>query len=61
MTEFFLLLNAYWDHFNYTLLEVLVNKHGSAELHLRMKTYVSDLQQFWHETTVDNFLRIGAS
>ena len=56
VTEFFLLLNAYWDYFNYTLLEVLVKKHGSAELQLKMKTYVSDVQQFWHETTVDKFL-----
>ena len=56
VTEFFLLLNAYWDHFNYTLLEVLVKKHGSAELQERMKAYISDVQRFWRETTVDNFL-----
>ena len=30
--ELFLLLNLYWDHFNYTLLEVLVNKYGSEKL-----------------------------
>ena len=54
--ELFLLLNAYWDYFNYTLLEVLVNQHGSAELQLRMKTYVSDVQQFWRETAVSDFL-----
>ena len=44
--ELFLLLNTYWDYFNYTLLEVLVNKHGSAELKIKMHTYVSELQQF---------------
>ena len=54
--ELFLLLNAYWDYFNYTLLEVLVNEHGSAELQLKMKAYISDLQQFWRETAVDDFL-----
>ena len=54
--ELFLLLNAYWDYFNYTLLEVLVNEHGGAELQLKMKTYVSDLQQFWRETAVSDFL-----
>ena len=54
--ELFLLLNTYWDYSNYTLLEVLVNEHGSAELHLKMNTYVSELQQFWRETAVADFL-----
>ena len=54
--ELFLLLNTYWDSFNYTLLEVLVNEHGSAELQLKMNTYVSELQQFWRETAVADFL-----
>ena len=54
--ELFLLLNTYWDYFNYTLLEVLVNEHGSPELKLRMKTYVSDLKLFWQETKATDFL-----
>lgn len=56
VTDLFMLLNTYWDHFNYTLLEVLVDLHGSDDLKQRMKSYVSDLEHFWRQTKVTDFI-----
>lgn len=56
VTDLFMLLNTYWDHFNYTLLKVLVDLHGSDDLKERMKSYVSDLEQFWRQTKVADFI-----
>ena len=54
--EIFVHLNLYWDHFNYTLLEIIVNEYGSDTLKQEMKTYVSDMAIFRHETTIAEFI-----
>lgn len=51
-----LILNTYWDYNNYTLLEMLVDMHGSNALQKEMACYVSDLQNFWHETYAVDFI-----
>jgi hypothetical protein len=54
--DIFMLLNTYWDHFNYMLLKVLVDLHGSEDLKQKMTSYVSDLQYFWRQTKVIDFV-----
>ena len=54
--ELILLLNTYWDYFNYTLLESIVDDYGSKKLQLSMKNYVSDLQGFLQRTTVAEYI-----
>ena len=49
-------LNLYWDHFNYTLLEVIIKDYGSKNLKKQMGSYISDLHQFWQKTTVSDFI-----
>ena len=56
LMEIFCHLNIYWDSFNYTLLEMIVNNYGSAGLRKKMTEYVSDLRQFWQQTTVAEFI-----
>ena len=58
LKEMFSHLNLYWDSFNYTLLEMIVNKYGSAGLKDEMVDYVRDLRQFWRrKTTVAEYIR----
>ena len=57
LTEIFYHLNLYWDSFNYTLLEMIVNNHGSAGLKDEMTDYIRDLRQFWRQTTVAEYIR----
>ena len=54
--EIFMYLNLYWDHFNYTLLEVIIKDYGSENLKKQMGSYISDLHQFWQKTTVADFI-----
>ena len=54
--EIFMHLNLYWDHFNYTLLEVIIKDYGSENLKKQMGSYISDLHQFWQKTTVSDFI-----
>ena len=54
--EIFMHLNLYWDYFNYTLLEVIIKGYGSESLKEQMKSYSSDMQQFWQKTTVADFI-----
>ena len=56
LREIFILLNLYWDYFNYTLLDVLIQAYGSDSLKKEMHQYAYDLQLFWRETTVANFI-----
>ena len=56
LREIFILLNLYWDYFNYTLLEVLVKAYGSGSLKKEMHQYAYDVQLFWRETTVADFI-----
>ncbi len=54
--DIFLHLNFYWDYFNYTLLQVIINNYGSDDLKQRMQSYATDIGQFWKETTVAEFI-----
>ena len=56
LREIFMHLNLYWDYFNYTLLEVIITAYGSETLKKQMKSYVSDIHQFWQKTTVADFI-----
>lgn len=56
VVDLFMLLNTYWDHFNYTLLKVIIDLHGSEDLQRRMKIYISDLHYFWQQTKVADFI-----
>ncbi len=49
-------LNLYWDYTNYTLLQVIINAYGSNDLKQRMQSYTTDIEQFWKETTVAEFI-----
>lgn len=55
-TQLFMRLGVYLNHFNYSLLKYLVNVYGSAELQGEMNKYVTDMESFWHETTVADFI-----
>ena len=61
LKEIFCHLNLYWDSFNYTLLEMIVNNYGSAALRKKMTEYVSDLRQFWRQTTVAEYIPLCKS
>ncbi len=56
LQEIFMHLNLYWDYFNYTLLQVIIDKYGSNDLKERMQSYATDIEQFWKETTVAEFI-----
>ena len=56
LREIFMHFNLYWDYFNYTLLEVIITAYGSETLKKQMKSYSSDMQQFWQKITVTNFI-----
>ena len=56
LQEIFQHFNLYWDYFNYTLLEEIVNRYGSDSLKHQMKSYISDLHQFWQNTLVADFI-----
>ena len=56
LQEIFMHLNLYWNWFNYTLLEEIVNKYGSENLKKQMKYYDSDMQHFFQKTTVADFI-----
>lgn len=54
--EIFMHLNLYWNYFNYTLLEAIIKRNGSKHLKQQMKSYASDMHQFWRKTTVADFI-----
>ncbi len=56
LKDIFLHLNLYWDYFNYTLLQVIIDAYGSDDLKQRMQSYATDIEQFWKETTVAEFI-----
>ena len=56
LQEIFMYLNLYWNCFNYTLLQEIVNRYGSENLKKQMKSYDSDMQQFFQKTTVADFI-----
>ena len=56
LQEIFMHLNLYWDYFNYTLLQVIIDEYGSADLKQRMQSYATDIEQFEKETTVAEFI-----
>ena len=56
LQEIFMHLNLYWNCFNYTLLQEIVNRYGSENLKKQMKYYNSDMQQFLQKTTVADFI-----
>ena len=61
LKEIFCHLNLYWDSFNYTLLEMIVNNYGSTGLRKKMTEYVRDLRQFWRKTTVAEYIPLCKS
>ena len=56
LKEIFLHFNVYWDFFHYTLLEMIVEEHGSTDLKVKMEIYVSDLITFLNETNVTEYI-----
>ncbi len=54
--QYFSHLNLYWDYFNYTLLQVIIDHYGSDDLKQKMKAYATDIEQFEKETTVAEFI-----
>ncbi len=56
LQEIFMHLNLYWDCYNYTLLQVIIDKYGSDDLKQRMQSYTTDIEQFEKETTVAEFI-----
>ncbi len=56
LQEIFMHLNLYWDYYNYTLLQVIIDNYGSDDLKQRMQSYTTDIKQFEKETTVAEFI-----
>ncbi len=56
LKEIFMHLNLYWDYFNYTLLQVNIDDYGSDGLKQRMQSYATDIEQFWKEITIAEFI-----
>ena len=56
LQEIFQHFNLYWDYFNYTLLEEIVSRYGNDSLKHQMKSYISDLHQFWQKTSIADFI-----
>lgn len=56
LDELFMHLNLYWNFLDYSLLEHIINRFGSATLKQQMKTYASDLFHFRKRTTVRQFV-----
>ncbi len=54
--QYFSHLNLYWDYFNYTLLQGIIDRYGSDDLKQEMKAYATDIEQFEKETTVAEFI-----
>ena len=46
----------YWNFLNFNLLEHVVNKFGSPDLKLKMKSYTCDLQKFRSATRLSDFV-----
>lgn len=70
ITDLFNILSAYWDHFNYHLLERLIMAPGIEEyidtekccqLQRTMEQYVKEMDMFRQQTTLDKILHFGKS
>ena len=56
--EIIILLNLYWDCFNYGLLEHLVETYGRQQTKCLMEQFVQDVKAFMKETKLADFMRI---
>ena len=55
VVEIFRILNPYWNYVDYEFLEHIVEEFGTSELKEEMKKYITELDQFEKETTVQDF------
>ena len=58
VSEIIMLLNLYWDCFNYGLLEHLVEKCGCNKTKQLMEQFVRDVNAFMDNTKLADFMRI---
>ena len=56
--EIIMLLNLYWDWFNYGLLEHLVEKYGCNQTKQLMEQFVRDVNAFMENTKLGDFMGI---
>ena len=56
VSEIFDILDPYWNYFDYKLLEHLIAQFGNDTLKQTMREYVSDLEQFEKETSIQDYL-----
>ena len=56
VSEIFEVLNPYWNHVDYGLLERITMEFGDGNVKREMKAYISRLIQFEKDTTVQKFV-----
>ena len=56
--EVFTVMNFHWDYLNYPLLEVVINRFDIIEVKERMKSYISNLQDFRKKTPLLLFCKV---
>ena len=56
--QLFVCLNNYWSFFDYSLIEPLIEEHGSKDLQQKMQEYVKDMTEFRQKTVVETFAQV---
>ena len=56
--ELFFCLSTYWDYLNFSLLEGIIDSHGTAEMLQKMECYVSDVEAFCEKTKLKVFWQL---
>ena len=56
VARLFLILSHYWNYFNYSLLEYLIQKFGDKTLRKKLKSYLAGLHKFEKSTKVEDFI-----
>ena len=53
----FRVLSGYWNYFNYSLLEYVIQEFGSEDLKMKLNSYLVELLQFEKTTKVKDFIQ----
>ena len=56
VVEFFLILGCYWNWWNYSLLQHIIDSFGSQQLKDELHCYLRDLEDFEKDTIVEDFI-----
>ena len=54
----FRVLSGYWNYFNYSLLEYVIQEFGSEDLKTKLNNYLVELLQFEKTTKVKDFIHV---